>query len=229
MPPETDNAIELRGVWRTFAPGTSREVSALRGVDLNVPTGQLAVLKGRSGSGKTTLLNCIAGLDQASRGEVRVLGRDISSLDDHELTYWRRHEIGLVFQSFGLIPTLTAFENVELALRLAGTDYHIRHKRAELMLEQVGLAQWRNHRPWELSGGQQQRVAVARALANSPTLIIADEPTGELDTQTSRSLLSIFRSIVDEREITLLMTSHSTIVDEYVDQVYLLQDGMIQS
>ena len=229
MPHETANAIELRGVWRIFAQGTPREVAALRGVDLNVPAGHLAVLKGRSGSGKTTLLNCIAGLDQASRGEIRVLGHDISSLDDHELTRWRRHEIGLVFQSFGLIPTFTAFENVELALRLAGIDYHSRHKRTELLLEQVGLAKWRTHRPWELSGGQQQRVAVARALANSPTLIIADEPTGELDTQTSRSLLSTLRSIVDEQEITLLMTSHSTIVDDYVDQVYLLQDGEIQT
>jgi ABC-type lipoprotein export system ATPase subunit len=146
-------------------------------------------------------------------------------MSDQELTTWRREQIGLVFQSFGLLPTLSAYENVELLLRIKGDEYRIRHQRALECLELVGLSRWRNHRPYEMSGGQQQRVAVARALANRAQLILADEPTGELDSKTTQELLSFFRDLVDNEKITLLMVSHDPLVDQHAHQVLFLKDG----
>jgi putative ABC transport system ATP-binding protein len=222
-------AVEIHDLWRIYRAGTSQEVAALRGLSLSVPYGRCIALKGRSGSGKTTLLNCISGLDRPTQGTVQVLGHDLSTLDDNALTEWRRHKIGLIFQSFGLIPTLSAYENVELVLRLAGADRAQRSTRAQTCLDLVGLRKWADHRPYEMSGGQQQRVAIARALANQPSILIADEPTGELDSATSRDILTLFRDIVQTELITILMTSHSPLTDSFVDQVLYLRDGVIVS
>jgi putative ABC transport system ATP-binding protein len=215
--------FELRRVYRR----DGQEVHALRGVDLRLEAGRFAAVKGRSGSGKTTLLNCIGGLDQATSGVVRVLGRNLAELDEQERTQWRRTQIGFVFQSFGLIPTLSAFENVELILRIAGASGAERRERTEFCLELVGLSKWAEHRPFEMSGGQQQRVGIARALANSPRLILADEPTGELDSKTACEILELFRTCTCEEEVTVLMASHDPLVDEYVDDVLELKDGRI--
>lgn len=227
-------AVETKALWRIYplkaavgSPEAGAGIPALRGVDLRVPEGQFVVLKGRSGSGKTTLLNCLAGLDQPTSGSVRVLGRDLSAISEQELTAWRRDEVGLIFQSFGLLPTLSAYENIELLLRIKGEDAEVRHQRALECLELVGLSRWRNHRPYEMSGGQQQRVAIARALANRARLILADEPTGELDSKTTQELLGFFRDLVRNEKITLLMVSHDPLVDRYADQVLTLKDGSL--
>ena len=222
--------IETKDLWRVYPSKTNAEgIPALRGVNLNVEPGMFAALKGRSGSGKTTLLNCLAGLDRPTSGEVHVLGHDLMQMSDQDLTVWRREQIGLVFQSFGLLPTLSAYENIELLLRIKGDEFEARHKRALECLEIVGLSRWRDHRPFEMSGGQQQRVAIARALANHAELILADEPTGELDSKTTRELLTFFRELVEQRHITMLMVSHDPLVDQYVHQVLTLKDGVIEN
>ena len=222
--------IEANDLWRVYPSRTNAEgIPALRGVNLNVQPGLFVALKGRSGSGKTTLLNCLAGLDRPTSGAVYVLGRDLMKMSDQELTTWRREQIGLVFQSFGLLPTLSAYENIELLLRIKGDEYAARHKRALECLEIVGLSRWRDHRPYEMSGGQQQRVAIARALANHAGLILADEPTGELDSKTTRELLTFFRELVENQHITMLMVSHDSLVDQYVHQVLTLKDGIVEN
>lgn len=224
--PATTWVIEAEDLWRIYRSGT-REVYALRGVNLQIPAGRFIALKGRSGSGKTTLLNCLGGLDRPDRGVVRIFGRDLSQLNEKELTQWRRKEVGFIFQSFGLLPTLSAYENIELMLRIAQASRKEKKQRTIELLEMVGLAKWMHHRPFELSGGQQQRVAIARALANRPRLILADEPTGELDSTTAREILSLFRQIVEEEKITVLMSSHDPLVDGYVDEILPMKDGQI--
>ncbi len=218
--------IETEDLWRVYKVGL-QEVPALRGVNLEVEPGRFVAVKGRSGSGKTTLLNCIGGLDRPTSGVVRVFGRDLSDLNEEQLTQWRREQVGFVFQSFGLLPTLSAYENVELMLRIAGVRVKERHERALFCLELVGLIKWVHHRPYEMSGGQQQRVGIARALANNPQLILADEPMGELDSTTAREILALFRRVVEEERVTLLIASHDVLVDEYVDEVLQLKDGQI--
>jgi ABC-type lipoprotein export system ATPase subunit len=220
--------IETHDLWRVYPPKKNGEgIPALRGVNLNVESGSFVVLKGRSGSGKTTLLNCLAGLDRPTSGTVNVLDHDLMQMTDPELTAWRRDQVGLVFQSFGLLPTLSAYENIELLLRIKGEEYEARNSRALECLEIVGLGRWKDHRPFEMSGGQQQRVAIARALANRARLILADEPTGELDSKTTRELLAFFRQLVQGQQITMLMVSHDPLVDSYVDQVLTLKDGVV--
>ena len=221
--------IETKDLRRVYQSKTGAEVAALRGVNLNVATGAFVALKGRSGSGKTTLLNCLAGLDKPTSGSALVLGHDIMQMSDQELTVWRREQIGLVFQSFGLLPTLSAYENIELLLRIKGDEYAARHQRALECLEIVGLSKWKDHRPYEMSGGQQQRVAIARALANKAKLILADEPTGELDSKTTRELLTFFRELIEQQQITMLMVSHDALVDAYVHQVLVLKDGVVEN
>ena len=222
--------IETKDLWRVYPSKRNADgIPALRGVNLDVQPGSFVALKGRSGSGKTTLLNCLAGLDRPTSGNVHVLGHDLMQMSDQELTEWRRGQIGLVFQSFGLLPTLSAYENIELLLRIRGDEHDARHKRALECLEIVGLSRWRDHRPYEMSGGQQQRVAVARALANRAQLILADEPTGELDSKTTRELLTFFRELVEQQHITMLMVSHDPLVDQYVHQVLTLKDGIIEN
>lgn len=221
-----NTVIETIDLKRIYKLG-EQEVHALRGVNLQVNAGQLVALKGRSGSGKTTLLNCIGGLDQPTAGKVVIFGEEIGGWSEARLTTWRRQQVGFIFQSLGLLPALSAYENVELILRMNNVPAKQRHKVAVECLELVGLAKWMDHRPYELSGGQQQRVAIARALANTPKVIIADEPTGDLDSKTGREVLKLFRTIVHERQIAMLMATHDSLVNDYVDQILHLQDGQI--
>jgi ABC-type lipoprotein export system ATPase subunit len=194
---------------------------------LEILEGQLVALMGRSGSGKTTLLNILGGLDQPTSGKVRVLGEDLTKLNDRQLTRWRRDYVGFIFQSFGLLPTLSAYENVELILRIAGVKAKPRRERTLQSLDLVGLGKWAHHRPYEMSGGQQQRVAIARALASRNRLILADEPTGDLDTNTAREVLTLFQRLVREEGLTMLMVTHDNLVHDYVDYALHLKDGQI--
>lgn len=221
-----NNVIETKNLTRIYNLG-DQEVQALRGVNLEIGSGQFVALKGRSGSGKTTLLNCIGGLDKPSSGSVRIFGEEIDGWNENKLTAWRRQQVGFIFQSLGLLPALSAYENVELILRMNKVKSKERHQTTIDCLELVGLTKWIDHRPYELSGGQQQRVAIARALANRPKLIIADEPTGDLDSKTGREVLSLFRKIIREQNITMLMATHDSLVVDYVDQIMHLQDGQI--
>jgi putative ABC transport system ATP-binding protein len=221
-----DSVIETQDLQRIYQMG-ARKVEALRGVNLNIVPGRFVALKGRSGSGKTTLLNIIGGLDRPTAGTVQVFGRDLATLDENQLALWRRHELGFVFQSFGLLPTLSAYENVDLMLRLIGMPPKDRRYRVMECIEIVGLKKWMHHRPHEMSGGQQQRIGIARALAHHPRLILADEPTGELDSKTSTQIIGIFREIVESEGITILMTSHDPRVNEFVDEIKLLKDGQV--
>lgn len=202
-------------------------VHALRGVDLEIHKGEFVALMGRSGSGKTTLLNIIGGLDHPTSGHVILFGEDVSKWSDRRLTEVRRRHIGFVFQSFALLPTMSAFENVELPLRMIGVGHRARRQRAMECLELVGLTRWAKHRPQEMSGGQQQRVAIARALVNQPGLVLADEPTGELDSTTGRGIIELFRDIVADEGIAIIMASHDPTVEEYVSHTYHMGDGTI--
>ena len=219
--------IETKDLWRVYRSKTGAEIPALRGVNLRVEAGAFVTLKGRSGSGKTTLLNCLAGLDKPTSGSAMVLGHDMMQMSDAVATVWRREQVGLIFQSFGLLPTLSAYENIELLLRIKGDEHATRQRRALECLEMVGLSKWKDHRPYEMSGGQQQRVAIARALANDAKLILADEPTGELDSKTTHELMAFFRELVSTHHITMLMVSHDPLVDPYVDEVLTLKDGVV--
>jgi ABC-type lipoprotein export system ATPase subunit len=220
----TELAVETAGLTRIYRT-RGGEVRALQGIDLRIQPGRWVAIKGRSGSGKTTLLNCIGGLDRPTSGTVRCFGQDITRMSEAQLTHWRRHQVGFVFQSFALLPALSAYENIELPLRIA--HYKDRVARTKYLLELVGLTKWAHHRPFEMSGGQQQRIAIARALANHPRLILADEATGELDTTTARQILSLFRRIVELEGVTLLTATHDPLVLEYVDEIIELQDGQV--
>jgi len=219
-------AIHVQNLERVYR-SAAEPVVALRGVNLEIAAGQFVALKGRSGSGKTTLLNCLGGLDQPTAGTIEVYGRALHTLDDQALTRWRQQEVGFIFQSFGLLPTLSAYENVELMLRIAGVAKGERNGRARECLDMVGLSKWADHRPYEMSGGQQQRVAIARAIANRPRLILADEATGELDSETAREILGLFQTIARSSDLTILLASHDSLVEAYVDQVLHLEDGQI--
>lgn len=219
-------AIDVQNVQRVYRAG-AQEVVALQAVTLQVEAGCFFALKGRSGSGKTTLLNCIGGLDRPTEGSISVFGRNLGQLNNEQLATWRRDAVGFIFQSFGLLPTLSAYENVELMLRIAQAPRKLRRQRALRCLELVGLGKWVHHRPYELSGGQQQRVAIARALANGPQLILADEATGELDSETAQEILALFQRVVREEKITMLLASHDSLVDSFADEVLYLQDGQI--
>jgi ABC-type lipoprotein export system ATPase subunit len=218
--------VHVQGVTRVYH-SDGQDVQALRGVDLDLPRGVLAALKGRSGSGKTTLLNLIGGLDRPTGGSIAFDGRPLTGLTDKELTLLRRHHIGFIFQSFALLPTYSAYENVELMLRLASAGRRAQVEQAGRCLRVVGLEKWMHHRPDEMSGGQQQRVAIARALATQPALILADEPTGELDTATSRQIFSLFQMIVKREGITVLLSTHDPLIDEFTDIGFRLEDGKL--
>ncbi|MBN1579797.1 MAG: ABC transporter ATP-binding protein [Anaerolineae bacterium] len=205
-----------------------REVHALRNLDIAVPGGAFVVFRGRSGSGKTTLINCISGLDRPSLGEVYLRGQPMSKLSDRKMTMLRRTEFSFVFQSFALLPTFSAYENVELPLRIKGMSRRERREQTMRCLEVVGLSKWAKHRPYEMSGGQQQRVAVARALVTMPEVILADEPTGELDSSTGRQIMLLFQQISIQENVTIIMVTHDPVIEEYASLVYNLLDGQIQ-
>jgi ABC-type lipoprotein export system ATPase subunit len=218
--------IITEGVRRHYQVGTE-EVQALRGVDVQIARGGLVVFKGRSGSGKTTLLNLIGGLDQPTGGRVTLFGHDLSQLSDDARTTLRQERIGFVFQSFSLLPVFSALENVEMLLRVAQMDEAARRARALDCLSLVGLRRWADHRPFEMSGGQQQRLSIARALAYGPEVLIADEPTSNLDSETGRQVLQLFQRLVQDEGFTVLMASHDPTSDEYATEVYELRDGVV--
>ncbi|MGP8000388.1 MAG: ABC transporter ATP-binding protein [Streptosporangiaceae bacterium] len=217
---------KVSGVTRTFGTGAAA-VHALRGVSLTIERGQLVALSGRSGSGKTTLLNIIGGLDRPDGGTVRIDGRDIAAMGDRERTLLRRSSIAFIFQSFGLIPILSAAENVGIPLRIAGAEPQAREDRVRAMLDVVGLGEHARQRPGELSGGQQQRVAIARALASRPQLLIADEPTGQLDSETGRQIMQLIRTVVRTEGVTALVATHDPAFLSIADVTLHLEDGQI--
>ncbi len=223
---EGEIVIDIRGVERIFA-ANERRVKALRGVDIQVRRGAFVVLMGPSGSGKTTLLNIVGGLDRPTAGSVIVEGQHLNELGGPALAALRRR-IGFIFQSFALMPTASAYENVELGLRLSGGVPHKEwDARVRRCLAAVGLTAWMDHRPYELSGGQQQRVAIARALAIRPRIILADEPTGDLDSKTGRQILALLRALADYEHVTLLMATHDPVAAEFATDLYQLRDGQI--
>ena len=218
--------IRVDNISRLYHVG-GRAVPALQDVSLTAVAGQVVALRGRSGSGKTTLLNCIGGLDRPNAGRIWVGDDEVTQLAEARLVQLRRQQIGFVFQSHALLPTYSARENVDLMLRLANLPRQARLARTEQVLRLVGLGKWMDHRPFELSGGQQQRVAIARAIATRPAVILADEPTGELDTVTGQQILQLFRHIADVEGTTVLIATHDLAVDAFANEVVHLQDGRI--
>ena len=220
----TTPMVSVHNLERVFSFG-SEHIRAIHDVTLDVFAGQLVVITGRSGSGKTTLLNLVAGLDRATSGTVYVQGQDLSKLSEWALTRLRRCDIGFVFQSFGLLPLLSAYENVELPLRIADRGRRERQRRTAECLELVGLGNRAGHRPYELSGGERQRVAIARALVHRPCLILADEPTGELDTATGEAIFDLLKEIVDKEEVAVIVVTHDVAATRIATVIRELSDG----
>ena len=219
-------AVSLTGVHRVYHLA-GEDIHAVNDVTLDVWPEQMTAIVGRSGSGKTTLLNLIAGLDEPTRGAVRILGRDLGQMSEGERLALRLNHLGFIFQSFGLMPLLSARENVGVPLRMRKLDPREREQRVTEALAWVGLTDRAHHRPYELSGGEQQRVAIARALAQGPQLVLADEPTGQLDTRTGRRILDLLRRMVEERGVTLLIVTHDPQVMAEADIVHELRDGRL--
>jgi putative ABC transport system ATP-binding protein len=223
---DPDVVVAVHDVSRTFGSGHTA-VHALRDVSFMVRRGELMVVRGRSGSGKTTLLNIIGGLDTPTSGSVEVAGQDVTRMSEGERMAMRRSEVAFIFQSFGLIPMLSAAENVGIPLRITGTPSRDREERVATMLAIVGLSEHAAHRPSELSGGQQQRIAIARALAGSPKLLIADEPTSQLDLETGRQIMRLLLTVVRSEGITALVATHDEALIDLADEVLRLEDGHV--
>jgi putative ABC transport system ATP-binding protein len=217
--------VDVRDVTRTYGSGPAAAV-ALRGVSFTVGEGRLVALRGRSGSGKTTLLNVVGGLDSPDGGTVQVAGQDVTGMGERDRMRLRRETVAYVFQSFGLLPVLSAAENVGVPLRIAGVAPREREERVALMLSIVGLADHARQRPGELSG-EQQRVAIARALAGRPKLLLADEPTGQLDQETGKQIMRLLRAVVRSEGVTALVATHDPVLIDLADEVLQLQDGKI--
>ncbi|HZR53468.1 MAG TPA: ABC transporter ATP-binding protein [Streptosporangiaceae bacterium] len=226
-PTVVTDMVAVDGVTKTYGSGRAAS-HALRGVTFSIAPGQLVALRGRSGSGKTTLLNIVGGLDRADSGTVHVAGRDVTAMSDGDRMKLRRTRVAYIFQSFGLIPILSAAENVGVPLRIAGMAPKKREERVKLMLDIVGLGDHAKQRPGELSGGQQQRVAIARALAGSPELLLADEPTGQLDSETAKQIMRLLRTVVQSEGVTALVATHDPNLIEIASSVLILEDGQIQ-
>jgi len=219
-------AVVVKDLNKIFKIG-STEIRAIRGLNLTVEEGEMIALVGPSGSGKTTLLNIIGGLDKASAGSVNVLGMEITSYEPEDLVEYRRKTVGHIFQTLNLIPTLTAAENVELPMVALGASKDDKANRVKELIEVVGLGDRMNHKPVELSGGEQQRVAIAAALANDPTMILADEPTGELDTATAKIIVDYLREVNEELGKTIIMVTHDPTAARAADRILNIRDGVI--
>jgi len=219
-------AVKAVDLERVYQLGKVK-VPALQGVTLELRRGEFIAVMGPSGSGKTTLLNLIGALDKPSKGKVFIDGTELTALNEGELTRLRRHKIGFVFQFYNLLPVLTAFENVELPMLIAGIPKKERANRVRHLLEIVGLLDRAKHRPDELSGGEQQRVAIARALANRPSIILADEPTGDLDTKTGKEIMLVLRDLAKQEEVAVLVVTHDPVVAELADRILIMRDGQI--
>lgn len=224
--PEEKPIIQAVGVKRTFGRGRAA-VHALNGADFDVPRKRLVALIGRSGSGKTTLMNLVGALDYPSEGSIYFQGMEISSLSEKKRDALRKRDIGFVFQSHALVPYMSAYENVEFGMRIAGISTKDRKAFAEHALSIVGMKERMHHRPQELSGGEQQRVAIARAIAHKPKLILADEPTAELDSKMGMQVIKIFKDLISNENITIFLTTHDNAVMSMVDNVFRLEDGQI--
>ena len=221
-------AIVAQDLGRTYA-SDSGDILALKQINFSIRKGQFIAVKGRSGSGKTTLLNCIGGLDIPTTGHVEIFGVKISEMSETKRTQWRREQVGFIFQQMGLLPSFSAYENLDVMARLGKVPRRERRSRILESLDQVDLYDYVEHRPYEMSGGQQQRIAIARALVTSPKLLLADEPTSELDSETTHSILDVFKEIVIKHGVTILLSSHDPIIDEYVDDIIYLRDGRIEA
>ena len=218
--------VVTTGLGRDFVTGAS-VVHAVRDVDLRVERGELVAVRGRSGSGKTTLLSLLGGLDRPTSGEVCIDGRSLGEMDADALVELRRRKVGFIFQAFGLLSILSAAENVEVPLRLVRAAPEARDERVGVLLELVGLGDRGRHRPHELSGGEQQRVAIARALANRPDVLLADEPTGQLDSGTGRSIMGLLRAVVRSEGVTAIIATHDPLIIDLADRVVELRDGRL--
>ncbi len=227
MTTDTAPVVAVDQVTRTFGTGHTA-TRALRGVSFTITPGELVALRGRSGSGKTTLLNIVGGLDRPDHGTVQVSGHEVTALSERERLRLRRETVAFIFQSFGLIPILSAAENVGVPLRIAGRPAAEREDRVRLMLDIVGLSPHAQQRPGELSGGQQQRVAIARALAGRPDVLLADEPTGQLDSETAKQIMRLLRVVVQSERTTALVATHDPNLIDLADRVLHLEDGQIR-
>jgi putative ABC transport system ATP-binding protein len=223
------NLLEITGLEKHYRMGTST-VRALSGVSLSVQAGEFVGLLGTSGSGKSTLLNLIAGLDSPTTGNLRVLDRDLAALSRNDLSQHRQKTVGIIFQSFNLVPSMTALENVALSMMFAGVPRRERDERAAALLDAVGLGGRGTHRPKELSGGEQQRVSIARALANRPALLLADEPTGNLDSKTTREIMAILKDLNEREGKTIIMVTHDAgLAASYTSRTVTMLDGAVVS
>ena len=218
--------IQVRNLYKVYRVGDSY-VKALNGVDLDICRGEFCSIVGTSGSGKSTLLNMLAGLEKPTRGEIVIAGEHMETKTENQLVRFRREHIGFIFQSFNLMGTMNALENVALPLTFQGMDADTRMKRASAVLDLVGLSEHKKHRPTQMSGGQQQRVGVARALVVNPEIIFADEPTGNLDSNTSREVMELMRRVVREQKQTLIMVTHDNYLAGFADRIFHIIDGKI--
>jgi len=218
--------LELVNLSKSYV-SESEEINPLRNINLKIYKGQFIAVVGRSGSGKTTLLNVMAGLDKPTSGDILIQGSNMTAMDENALTEIRRTTIGFIFQSFGLLPLLSAFENVELPLRISGMDHNERFNRTKEALDIVGLNPRSKHRPYELSGGEQQRVSIARAIVTKPAIILADEPTGELDSTNAKSIFGLFKDMVVEQGMTIIAATHDSSLLSMADEVKEIRDGAL--
>ena len=219
-------AIQVKNLYKRFRVGNEK-VRALNGVDLTIYKGEFCAIVGTSGSGKSTMLNMLAGLEKPTKGEVIVAGEHLEKMNENQLVKFRREHVGFIFQSFNLLGTMNAIENVALPLTFRGVDKKIREAKAVEMLKLVGLPKHMKHRPNEMSGGQQQRVGVARALVLDPEIIFADEPTGNLDSKTSAEVLGLMRKVVTEKNQTMVMVTHDNHLAGFADRIFHIIDGKI--
>jgi len=220
--------IKLRGLEKTYGEGSS-SIHVLKGITLDIPHNQFVTLMGPSGSGKSTLLHILAGIDRPDKGDVELFGHSLASMDENALTIYRRNIIGIIFQFFNLLPYLSALENVSLPLYLAGKGKKESHEKAIEALESVGLQDRISHRPSELSGGEQQRVAIARSISNSPSLILADEPTGNLDSANAKIVLELLMKLQREKKITIFMVTHDILIGSMGTLRIKMKDGNLES
>ena len=223
---DSKNVITVKDLYKICRVGETK-VRALNGVDFSIHRGEFCAIVGASGSGKSTLLNMLAGLEKPTKGEIVIAGEHMEKKSENELVRFRQAHIGFIFQSFNLMSTMNAVENVALPLTFQGMDRKRRQKKAELMLDMVGLKKYKKHRPTQMSGGQQQRVGVARALVVEPEIIFADEPTGNLDSATSREVMELMQKVVREKQQTLIMVTHDNELAAFADRIFHIKDGKI--
>jgi len=227
--PPADNPwmVEAQSVWKVYQTGTLK-VEALRGLDFKVRKGEMVAVMGPSGCGKTTLLNCLSGLDDITKGMVAIEGVDLASMSDDQKSGFRARRMGFIFQAYNLLPVLSAQENVELPLLLAGVSEAEARKEALSALKMVGLEEWRLHKPMELSGGQQQRVTIARALVNKPAIVWGDEPTGNLDSENSAEIVKLLRSLNRDYGLTFVIVTHDSHIAQETDRIVSMRNGQIE-